>query len=96
MSYNPTHGSFISRDKLINNTLNSYGEIVQKVGPSTTYNSTGANYNTAFILNAGSAYTLTPTNGTETITAGLIVGQIYPIALSKVVNVSGTTVTLLR
>ena len=90
------HGSFVGRTKAIDTTQNAYGEVVQAVGASTTFEATGSNFSTAFIVNAGTNYTLTPVNGTGTISAGLVTGQIYPIALKKVVNVGGTTVTLLR
>ena len=89
-------GSFVGRVKSINPTQNAYGEVVAKVGASTTYEPTGSNTSTAFIVNAGTNYTLTPVNGSGTISAGLVTGQLYPIALKKVVNIGGTTVTLLR
>lgn len=89
-------GSFVGRTKAIDTTQNAYGEVVQAVGASTTFEATGSNISTAFIVNAGSGYTLTPVNGSGTISAGLVTGQLYPIALKKVVNTGGTTVTLLR
>jgi hypothetical protein len=88
--------SFVGRTKAIDTTQNAYGEVVQAVGASTTFEATGSNISTAFIVNAGSGYTLTPVNGSGTISAGLVTGQLYPIALKKVVNTGGTTVTLLR
>ena len=88
--------SFVGRTKAIDATQNAYGEVVQAVGASTTFEATGSNFSTAFIINAGSGYTLTPVNGSGTISAGLVTGQLYPIALKKVVNTGGTTVTLLR
>ncbi len=87
---------FVGREKSIDTTQSSYGEVVQAVGASTTFHATGSNFSTAFIVNAGTGYTLTPVNGTGTISAGLVTGQLYPIALKKVVNIGGTTVTLLR
>ena len=89
-------GSFVGRTKSIDTTQNAYGEVAQAVGASTTFESTGSNISTAFIVNAGSGYTLTPVDGTGTISAGLVTGQLYPISLKKVVNTGGTTVTLLR
>ncbi len=87
---------FVGRTKAIDTTQNSYGEMVQAVGASTTFEATGSNISTAFIVNAGTGYTLTPVNGTGTISAGLVTGQLYSISLKKVVNTGGTTVTLLR
>ena len=89
-------GTFVGRTKSIDTTQNAYGEVVEAVGASTTFEATGSNFSTAFIVNAGTGYTLTPVNGTGTISAGLITGQLYPISLQKVVNTGGTTVTLLR
>ena len=89
-------GSFVGRTKAVETTQNAYGEVVQAVGASTTFESTGSNITTAFIVNAGTGYTLTPVDGTGTISAGLVTGQLYPISLKKVVNTGGTTVTLLR
>ena len=89
-------GSFVGRVKSINPTQNAYGEVVKVVAASTTFEATGSNTSTAFIVNAGTGYTLTPVNGSGTISAGLVTGQLYPIAIKKVVNTGGTTVTLLR
>ena len=92
----PTQGTFVSRTKNFDPSLNSF-TTTHIVSASTTYNSTGSNFRpTAFYVQAGTNYTLTPLDGGATLTTGLIVGQIYPIALKKIVNVSGTTVVLLK
>ena len=88
-----TQGSFVSRVKTTNR-LNSFTRI-KEVGASTTYEPTGSFQNTAFLVEAGTSYTLTPTDGGE-ITAGLVTGQVYNISLKKVVNGGGTIVQLLN
>ena len=91
-----TQGAFVSRTRNYVPDLNSYST-THAVGPSSTYNATGSNFKpSAFFIQAGSNYTLTPLDGGATLTTGLIVGQIYPIALKKIVNTSGTTVVLLK
>ena len=90
------YAPFVNRTKAIEQTQNAYGEVVEAVGASTTFEATGSDTSTAFIVNAGTGYTLTPVNGSGTISAGLVTGQLYPIAIKKVVNTGGTTVTLLR
>ena len=96
MSYNATQaGSFVSREHTVDYT-NAYTETVFKVGASSTYEPTGSNYSTAFIVTAGTGYTLTPANGGETIDQGIVIGTVVPIALKKVVNSGGTEVLLLR
>ena len=87
-------GSFVSRTRKLDRT-NSFTS-THEVGASTTYEPTGSFKNTAFFVEAGTGYTLTPADGGATITAGLVTGQIYPIALKKVVNTGGTVVQLLK
>ena len=87
-------GSFVSRTK--SNPRPSSFHIIKEVPASTTYEPTGSFKNTAFFVEAGTSYTLTPADGGATITAGLVTGQIYPIALKKVVNAGGTVVQLLK
>ena len=88
-----TQGSFVSRVKTTNR-LNSFTRI-KEVGASTTYEPTGSFQNTAFIVEAGTSYNLTLLDGGN-LTAGLVTGQVYPIALKKVVNGGGTVVKLLK
>ena len=88
-----TQGSFVSRVKTTNR-LNSFTRI-KEVGASTTYEPTGSFQNTAFIVEAGTSYNLTLLDGGN-LTAGLVTGQLYPIALKKVVNGGGTVVKLLK
>ena len=66
-----------------------------EVAASTTYEPTGSFQNNAFIVEAGSNYTLSLLDGGE-LTAGLVTGQVYNIALKKVVNGSATIVKLLK
>ena len=87
------NGSFVSRTKEIDRT-NSYSETFE-VGASTTYEPTGSFKNTAFLIEAGTSYALTAADGGD-LTAGLVTGQVYPIALKKVVNGGGTVVQLLN
>ena len=68
----------------------------REVPASTTYEPTGSFQNTGFIVEQGSNYTLTPAGGGDTLTTGLVVGQVYNIALKKVVNGSSTVVQLLQ
>ena len=89
-----TQGSFVSRVKTTNR-LNSFTRI-KEVGASTTYEPTGSFQNTAFLVEAGTSYTLTPRDGGDPLTAGLVTGQVYHIALKKVVNGGGTIVQLLN
>ena len=89
-----TQGSFVSRVKTTNR-LNSFTRI-KEVGSSKTYEPTGSFQNTAFLVEAGTSYTLTPRDGGDTLTAGLVTGQVYHIALKKVVNGGGTVVKLLK
>ena len=88
-----TQGSFVSRVKTTNR-LNSFTRI-KEVGASTTYEPTGSFKNTAFLVEAGTSYTLTPRDGGDTLTAGLVTGQVYNVALKKVVTGGGTVVKLL-
>ena len=87
------NGSFVSRTKELDRP-NSYKETFE-VGASTTYEPTGSFQNSAFIVETGTAYTLTLKDGGN-LTAGLVTGQVYPIALKKVVNGSATVVKLLK
>ena len=89
----PTQGSFVSRTKSIDKPNVYTAEL--EVGASTTYEPTGSFQNSAFIVEAGTAYTLSLKDGGN-LTAGLVTGQVYPIALKKVVNAGGTVVKLLK
>jgi len=94
MSYNPSDaGSFVSRTKEIDKP-NSY-KAAYEVAASTTYEPTGSFKNTAFVLEAGSVYTASLSEGGE-IDTGLVVGTIYPISLKKVVTGAATVVKLLK
>ena len=66
-----------------------------EVGASTTYEPTGSFKNTSFLVEAGTNYTASLLEGGD-LTAGLVTGQIYPIALKKVVNGAGTVIKLLK
>jgi len=87
------NGSFVSRTKELDRP-NSYKETFE-VGASTTYEPTGSFKNTAFLIEAGTNYTLHPQDG-DTLTAGLVTGQVYNIQLKKVVNGAGTVVQLIK
>ena len=89
-----TQGSFVSRTK--SNPRPSSFHQIKEVAASTTYEPTGSFRNTAFLVEQGSNYTLTPADGGDTLTTGLVVGQVYNIALKKVVNGSSTVVQLLQ
>ena len=86
-------GSFVSRTK--KNPRPSSFHSTHEVAASTTYEPTGSFQNNAFIVEAGSNYTLSLLDGGE-LTAGLVTGQVYNIALKKVVNGSATIVKLLK
>ena len=86
--------SFVSRVK--KNPRPSSFHKTYEVAASTTYEPTGSFQNTGFLVEAGTDYTLTPLDGGDTLTAGLVTGQVYNIALKKVVNGSGTVVQLLN
>jgi len=90
---NPGNGSFVSRTKSIDKP-NSY-TAEYEVAASTTYEPTGSFQNSAFIVEAGTSYNLSLKDGGN-LTAGLVTGQLYPIALKKVVNGGGTVVKLLK
>ena len=90
---NPVQHSTMSRTKKIDKQGVFTGEL--EVAASTTYEPTGSFRNTGFFVEAGTSYTLTPTDGGE-ITAGLVTGQVYNISLKKVVNAGGTVVQLLK
>jgi hypothetical protein len=89
----PTQGSFVSRVKA-NPRPNSF-TAEYEVAASTTYEPTGSFRNTAFILEAGSVYTASLSEGGE-LDTGLVVGTVYPIALKKVVTGTGTVIKLLK
>ena len=91
---NPGNASFVSRTR--KNPRPSSFHSIYEVAADTTYEPTGSFKNTAFIVEAGTNYTLTPADGGDTLTAGLVTGQVYNIALSKVVNGSSTIVQLLK
>jgi hypothetical protein len=91
---NPGNGSFVSRTK--KNPRPSSFHSTHEVAASTTYEPTGSFKNTGFLVEAGTDYTLTPTDGGDDLTAGLVTGQVYNIALKKVVNGSGTILQLLK
>ena len=88
----PVQGSFVSRTKSID-TSNSFKRTIE-VPASTTYEPTGSNINSAFLIEAGTSYTLTAVEGGD-LTAGLVTGQVYNVALKKVVTDGGTVVKLL-
>jgi hypothetical protein len=90
---NPVQHSTMSRTKKIDKQGVFTGEY--EVAASTTYEPTGSFQNTGFIVEAGSNYTLTLTDGGE-LTAGLVTGQVYNVSLKKVVNGSATIVKLLK
>ena len=89
----PVNAGGIHRTKSIDKP-NSY-TAEYEVAASTTYEPTGSFQNSAFIVEAGTGYTLTLKDGGD-LTAGLVTGQVYPIALKKVVNAGGTVVKLLK
>jgi|TARA_R100001015_G_scaffold13252_1_gene5799 hypothetical protein len=89
----PVQGSFIDRTKKLDRP-NSHTATFE-VGASTTYEPTGSFKNTAFLIEAGSNYTLSLVEGGD-LTAGLVTGQVYPMALKKVVNGSATIVKLIK
>ena len=91
---NPGNGSFVSRTK--KNPRPSSFHSIYEVAADTTYEPTGSFKNTGFLVEAGTNYTLTPADGGDTLTTGLVTGQVYNIALKKVVNGSGTVVQLLN
>ena len=88
----PVQGSFVSRTKSID-TSNSFKRTIE-VPASTTYEPTGSNINSAFLIEAGTSYTLTAVEGGD-LTAGLVTGQVYNVALKKVVTGGATVVKLL-
>ena len=88
----PQQGSFVSRTKSID-TSNSFKRTYE-VPASTTYFPTGSNLNSAFLIEAGTSYTVTAVDGGD-LTAGLVTGQVYNVALKKVVTGVGTTIKLL-
>ena len=91
---NPVQGSFVGRTRKIDR-VNQF-TATKEVAASSTYEPTGSFQNTAFLVEQGSNYTLTPAGGGDTLTTGLVIGQVYNIALKKVVNGSSTVVQLLK
>ena len=91
---NPVQGSFVGRTRKIDR-VNMF-TATKEVAASSTYEPTGSFQNTAFFVETGSNYTLTPKDGGDDITAGLVTGQVYNISLKKVVNAGGTVVQLLK
>ena len=89
-----TDTSFVSRVK--KNPRPSSFHSIYEVAASTTYEPTGSFKNTAFLVETGTNYTLSPADGGDNLTAGLVTGQVYHIALKKVVNGSSTVVQLLQ
>ena len=51
---------------------------------------------TAFYIQEGTNYTLSPVDGGSNLTKGFVTGQIYNIALKKVITVASTKVILLK
>ena len=90
----PVNAGGIHRTKTLDR-LNSFHS-THEVAASTTYEPTGSFQNTAFLVEAGTSYALTPADGGDDLTAGLVTGQVYNIALKKVVNGGGTVVQLLK
>ena len=88
----PVQGSFVDRVKAVPRP-NSY-TATYEVTASTTYEPTGSFQNTAFLIEAGTNYTLSLLDGGD-LTAGLVTGQVYQVALKKVVTGAGTVVKLL-
>tara|TARA_A100001515_G_scaffold35996_1_gene28204 strand:- start:332 stop:613 length:282 start_codon:yes stop_codon:yes gene_type:complete len=87
-------GSFVGRTKSFER-LNVF-ETSYQVVASTTYEPTGSFQNTGFYVEAGSNYTCSMVNGGSDIQVGLVTGQVYNIALKKVITGAGTTVRLLK
>tara|TARA_R100000231_G_scaffold109941_1_gene81416 strand:+ start:182 stop:517 length:336 start_codon:yes stop_codon:yes gene_type:complete len=90
----PVNAGGMHRTKKLDRT-NSF-HATYEVAASTTYEPTGSFQNTAFFVEAGTNYTLTPADGGADLTAGLVTGQVYNIALKKVVNGGTTIVQLLK
>tara|TARA_A100001201_G_scaffold113019_1_gene96819 strand:- start:494 stop:775 length:282 start_codon:yes stop_codon:yes gene_type:complete len=93
MSYNPSDAGGMHRTKKIDRP-NSYTAAFE-VAASTTYEPTGSFKNTAFVLEAGSVYTASLYDGGE-LDTGLNTGEVYNIALKKVVTGAGTVIKLLK
>ena len=90
----PSDAGGIHRTKTLDR-LNSFHS-THEVAASTTFEPTGSFKNIAFFVESGTNYTLTPADGGDNLTAGLVTGQVYNIALKKVVNGSSTVVQLLQ
>ena len=89
----PVQGSFVNRTKSTPRP-NSF-TAAHEVAASTTYEPTGSFQNTAFLIEAGTNYTLSLLDGGD-LTAGLVTGQVYPIALKKVETGAGTVIKLIK
>ena len=89
----PVQGSFVDRVKAVPRP-NSY-TATYEVAASTTYEPTGSFRNTAFLIEAGTNYTASLLDGGD-LTAGLVTGQVYSVALKKVVTGAGTVIKLLK
>jgi len=89
----PTQGSFVDRTKSTPRP-NSF-TAAHEVAASTTYEPTGSFKNTAFLIEAGTNYTASLLDGGD-LTAGLVTGQVYQVALKKVVTGAGTVIKLLK
>jgi len=89
----PTQGSFVDRTKSTPRP-NSF-TAAHEVAASTTYEPTGSFKNTAFLIEAGTNYTASLLDGGD-LTAGLVTGQVYSVALKKVVTGAGTVIKLLK
>jgi len=89
----PVQGSFVDRVKAVPRP-NSY-TATYEVAASTTYEPTGSFRNTAFLIEAGTNYTASLLDGGD-LTAGLVTGQVYQVALKKVVTGAGTVIKLLK
>jgi|TARA_R100000152_G_C6778545_1_gene209323 hypothetical protein len=86
-------GGIVSRTKS-SDRIGQY-TATYEVPASTTYEPTGSFKNTAFMIESGTNYTLTAVDGGD-LTAGLVNGQVYRVALKKVVNGGTTVVKLLK
>ena len=89
-------GSFVSRTKkAFDEGLHAFTSAYE-VSASTTYEPTSSFKPTAFYIQEGTNYTLSPVDGGSNLTKGFVTGQIYNIALKKVITVASTKVILLK
>ena len=89
-------GSFVSRTKkAFDEGLHAFTSAYE-VSASTTYEPTSSFKPTAFYIQEGTNYTLSPVGGGSNLTKGFVTGQIYNIALKKVITVASTKVILLK